>query len=166
MRKRKQWRKGRKRLKQEWLPSNVELYLCFLTYFNECSLLYPLKTSENWRFSDNFRVYRKRLVTWNGLIWRRVCQLNNLIYTKYEADSYCCSGPLQEKCWNGKEVKKFLKLWRWWNVTYSFRAPIPVFDWLIFCCKNLIFHQKKKWKWKKKHTHTIFIMKNKNMPKT
>ena len=30
--------------------------------------LYPLKTSENQRFSDVFRCYRKRPVAWNGLM--------------------------------------------------------------------------------------------------
>ena len=38
--------------------------------------LYPLKTSENQRFSDVFRAYRKRAVVWNGLIsfWHKLAQ--------------------------------------------------------------------------------------------
>ena len=34
------------------------------------SLSIPLKTSENVLFSDVFRRYWKKSVTWNGLIWR------------------------------------------------------------------------------------------------
>ena len=40
----------------------------FINLFHATGLfLYPLKTSENQRFLDIFRGYRKRPVTWNGL---------------------------------------------------------------------------------------------------
>ena len=31
-----------------------------------------------------------------------------------------------------------------YNFTDNFGPPIPASDWLIFCCENLILHQKKK----------------------
>ena len=37
------------------------------------------------------------------------------------------------------------------NSTDNFLSPIPVSDWLIFCCGNLILHQKKEQKIKKPH---------------
>ena len=41
-----------------------------LTHFITTGLfLYPLKTSENHRFSDVFRGYRKRPVAWKGLTY-------------------------------------------------------------------------------------------------
>ena len=41
----------------------------FLDPFHATDLFwYPLKTSENQRFSDVFRGYQKRSMTWNGLI--------------------------------------------------------------------------------------------------
>ena len=39
--------------------------------------LYPQKTSENLWFSDVFRGYRKRAVTWNGLVFFLVRLGNN-----------------------------------------------------------------------------------------
>ena len=40
-----------------------------------------------------------------------------------------------------------------YNSTDNFLSPIPVFDWLIFCCGNSILHQKKEKK--EKETKTI-----------
>ena len=47
--------------------------------------------------------------------------------------------------------------------TGNFSPPIPVFDWVIFCCGNLIIHQrKKKWKWEK---HKFYDEKQKSIKK-
>ena len=45
--------------------------------------LYPLKTSENQRFSDVFRGYKKRSVAWNGLI--KILEFNMIksVYISY-----------------------------------------------------------------------------------
>ena len=40
--------------------------------------------------------------------------------------------------------------------TDNFLSSIPVFDWLIFCCTNLILHQKKT----ENDKSTYFLMKN------
>ena len=50
---------------------------------------YPLKTSENQRFSDVFRGFRKRPVAWNGLIKRIVI---NLFIKK------CCKILIFDRC--------------------------------------------------------------------
>ena len=39
-------------------------------------ILSPLKTSENQRFSDVFRGYRKRSVVWNGLSYFLVIDID------------------------------------------------------------------------------------------
>ena len=54
------------------------------------------------------------------------------------------------------------------GLTYSFtdnsRPPVPVSDWLILCCGNLVLHQKKK---KKKRNEKFYDKKQqKKMPKT
>ena len=36
-----------------------------------------------------------------------------------------------------------------YSSTDNFVSSILASDWLIFCCKNLILNQKKKWKWQK-----------------
>ena len=41
---------------------------CVLTHVMPCLFLYHLKTSENYRFYDFFRGYRKRSVAWSWLI--------------------------------------------------------------------------------------------------
>ena len=46
--------------------------------------------------------------------------------------------------------------------TDNFLLPIPVSDWLILCCGNLILHQKNK---NKNDKNTIFLMKNNNNKK-
>ena len=43
----------------------------------------------------------------------------------------------------------------------NFLSPIPVFDWLIFCCRNLILHQKRNENDKNK----FFDEKQQKMPK-
>ena len=40
--------------------------------------------------------------------------------------------------------------------TDNFLSSVPVSDWIIFCCGNLILHQKRKWKWYK---HKFFVEK-------
>ena len=45
----------------------VNLYIVINPFYATGLFLYPLKTSENQRFSDVFRGYRKRPVAWNGL---------------------------------------------------------------------------------------------------
>ena len=56
-----------------WLIEYPKIYFNYkivfvFTPFHATSLfLYPLKTSENERFSDVFREYRKRPVAWKGL---------------------------------------------------------------------------------------------------
>ena len=60
---------------REWC-SNKFIFLClklnnssFINPFQaSISFLYPLKTSENHRFSDIFRGHRNGTLTWNGLI--------------------------------------------------------------------------------------------------
>ena len=52
--------------------------------------------------------------------------------------------------------------WIWPNFRcmhffWQFLLSISFSDWLIFCSKNLILRQKKKWKWQKHN----FLMKNK-----
>ena len=43
-------------------------YVNVLTHFMLMFLLFPLKTSEHFWFSDVFKGYRKVTLTWNGLI--------------------------------------------------------------------------------------------------
>ena len=53
-----------------WVVLNGKsLHEFFISPFQaNLPLLYPLKTSENLRFSDFFRGYRKETLTWNGLM--------------------------------------------------------------------------------------------------
>ena len=52
------------------------------------------------------------------------------------------------------QIRSFLRIWshllkKSLKENFIFCAlltPIPVSDWLIFCCGNLILHQEKKWK--------------------
>ena len=81
--------KGFTQVKMFWkCPKYVSLLFCwvwadfYFSNFQSCTknqfsinpfiatmiFLYPLKTSENQRFSDVFRGYRKRQVAWNELI--------------------------------------------------------------------------------------------------
>ena len=46
--------------------------------------------------------------------------------------------------------------------TDNFLPPIPISDWLIFCCRNLILHEKKNWKWQK---HKSYDKNKRKMPK-
>ena len=48
----------------EMYSENLIYFMSLATYL----FLYPMKTSENQRFIDIFREYRKRTVAWNGLI--------------------------------------------------------------------------------------------------
>ena len=54
----------------------VRIFL-FDLFYGSGLFLYPLKTSENQRFFDIFRGYRKRAESWNGLIvtsqWSNLC---------------------------------------------------------------------------------------------
>ena len=50
-----------------------------------------------------------------------------------------------------------------YSSTGSFGLPIPVSDWLIFCSKNLILHQKKKMKMIK---HKFYDERQEKMPKS
>ena len=55
---------------------------CINPFHTICLFLYPLKTSENQRFFDVFRGYRKRPVAWNGLTHsqsRRFYQIANTV---------------------------------------------------------------------------------------
>ena len=62
--------------------------------------LYPMKTSENQRFSDVFRGYRKRLVAWNRLMYFQKHQMLLCYFLSY---------------WE-KNLPSFLKIrfyWEW-----------------------------------------------------
>ena len=43
---------------------------------------------------------------------------------------------------------KFSNSYQTYSSTDSWKPPIYLSDWLIFCCGNLMLHQKKKMKWK------------------
>ena len=45
---------------------HAKVYIKALTHFTPLISWYPLKTSQNQRFSDVFRRYQKRSVAWNG----------------------------------------------------------------------------------------------------
>ena len=54
-------------------------FILFVNPFHATGvILYPLKTSENLWFSDIFRGYRERPVTWNGLTQTRLLPFVNL----------------------------------------------------------------------------------------
>ena len=55
------------------------------------SLSIPLKTSENVLFSDVFRRYWKKSVTWNGLIWRHFSPCGTHCISK-KKNKYNCIG--------------------------------------------------------------------------
>ena len=64
-----------------------------IPFHNTGLLLYPSKTSENLRFFDVFRGYRKWSVTWNGLsTWADFFNLFDGIYSIY--DETCSSTSL------------------------------------------------------------------------
>ena len=65
--------------------NNVEMITCLnnLNPFYASDLFwYPLKTSENLLFSDVFRGYQKRSVSWNGLmtVWLYRCKAKLLFW--------------------------------------------------------------------------------------
>ena len=48
--------------------TDISIYCSFNPFQINSLFLHPLKTTENQRFSDVFRGYRKRPMTWNGLV--------------------------------------------------------------------------------------------------
>ena len=58
---------GKKRVKGTLENMFLKIFFIFNPFHATDFFLYPLKTSENLRFSDIFRGYRERPVTWNGL---------------------------------------------------------------------------------------------------
>ena len=61
------------------MDTNMSLSMIMVIYINPFHATklfwYPLKTSENQRFSDVFRGYQKRSVAWNGLSnLYKICQ--------------------------------------------------------------------------------------------
>ena len=59
----------------------VTVSLSFFKPFHATGLfLYPLKTSENFWFSDGFRGYKNRPVAWNGLTTTAGTQVRSVLY--------------------------------------------------------------------------------------
>ena len=54
-----------------------------------------------------------------------------------------------------------IKMFSKYSSTDNFLSPVPVSDWLIFCCGNSMLYQKKN----ENDKNTIFLMKN-QMPKS
>ena len=54
------------------LPFQITLRIVFNSFSTNVPLLYPLKISENRRFSDAFRGYRKGTLVKNGLKIRKI----------------------------------------------------------------------------------------------
>ena len=79
---------------------------------------YPLKTSENQRFSDVFRGYQKRSVAWNGLIVSLnlyECEANYLyilqILNKTSCIELSLSFRIREYFWSMITFYTFRKTW-------------------------------------------------------
>ena len=114
--------------------------------------LYPLKTSENQRFSDVFRGYRNVASAWNGL----AC---SLLYQKFEMNMFCYMKyswtilkilkqnivvrcVILKLCFflffsTIKKVKAFLVLTRHLSIMhkriYTYRIKLI---WIIICCNR------------------------------
>ena len=75
------------------------------------TFLYPLKISENLRFSDIFRKYRKRPVTQNELILRLFVKVSaNSFATNQSIDENFAEYTLQSTAWLFK-VQAIFKFW-------------------------------------------------------
>ena len=86
----------------------------YLTHFMPMvSLLYPLKTSENWGFSDVFRRYRKKPAAWNGL--DKDCVNQSWTITRY---FLMISGARERDQWHEMGQAKVFKESRTKNIKF------------------------------------------------
>ena len=101
--------------KEDSFLGNFEEDVLFVSLINSVHVtglfLYPLKTSENQRFSYVFRGYRKRPVAWNGLIFLKkkskfdlIFQDKELFDSKKRLKSMSLDG-LQHKLTKAQQVK-------------------------------------------------------------
>ena len=87
--------------------ADISIYWSFNPFHANSLFLYPLKMTENQRFSDVSRVYRKRPVAWNGLI-KTLEQVRKILGTtkwgkvfKTGPSKICGRQPLRNLKWYG-----------------------------------------------------------------